>query len=61
MTSPKTCADLLPGDKVVIAKIEMTFDYFSGPNPVFYHYADGKRIDFIDRGWTGETKLSQIR
>lgn len=36
MTSPKTCADLLPGDKVVVAKIEMQLQYFSGPN-LFLH------------------------
>jgi hypothetical protein len=54
-------SDLLPGDKIKVAGIEMSLDYFSGPNPVFTHQVDNKPFYFIDRSWTGSTKISQVR
>lgn len=56
-----TLGDLKPGEKVTIARIEMTFERFSGQNPVFYHMVDGNPYYYINRGWTSATKISQVK
>lgn len=54
-------SDLLPGDKIKVAGIEMALDYFSGPNPVFVHYVDKKPFYYINRNFTRATKIIQVR
>jgi hypothetical protein len=61
MKSNLLLSDLLPGDKIKVAGIEMQLDYWSGPNAVFVHYIEKKPFYFIDRSWTGSTKISQVR
>ena len=52
---------LKPGDKLTVAGIEMEFSYFSNEHPAFYHQQDGAGIVYINKAYTKETYLTEIK
>jgi DNA replicative helicase MCM subunit Mcm2 (Cdc46/Mcm family) len=61
----KRVKDLKPGDKVMVAGIEMEFQYFTQKNrkecPTFTHEKDGYQIVYVNYNNSKETLLSQLR
>ena len=53
--------NLKPGDKLTIADIEMEFSYWSGKNPAFVHEVNGVTITYINKKYTKETLISEIK
>lgn len=52
--------ELKPGDKITRNGIEYEFSYWSGKNPAFVYYVDGKDFVFINRDWNRNTPLKEI-
>lgn len=53
--------DLKTGDKVKVAGLDMTFEYMSGKHPAFTHETNGALVTYINKAYTKETLISDIK
>ena len=53
--------DLKPGDKITVAGLEMQFQYMSNGHPAFSHEQEGIGMVYINKNYTQETYLTEIK
>jgi hypothetical protein len=53
--------NLKPGDELTIANIPMTFAYWCGKNPAFIHEVNGVTVTYVNKKYTKETLINEIK
>ncbi len=53
--------DLKFGQEITIANIPMTFAYWCGKNPAFIHEVNGVTVTYVNKKYTKETLISEIK